>query len=448
MMEHLVRGWWSGIVVTCLSLGWAADKVRLEEPVDDTRVFGVGLRLTVNGKLQTLGEDNQTLSLAMQAAASLAYRERRVLALGTQAEALKSVRDYETAQVEITVADEHTSTQLPESLKLVVMQGRAWGLEPYSLTGHLSHEEQELLTPPCDSLGFLALLPQREVMVGEEWLTPSWVAPFLARVEAVTQGECRCRLAHIEQNKAEVTFTAKVQGATLGAPCEIQISGRYEYELEGGYISLVEMRQTEKRAIGVVSAGLDVSAGLKMLRKPARIPGRVALPQVVTAAQEDPPPTAWLLRFEGWNLSLLHTRQWHLFKQTDKVAIFRLLDQGLFVAQCNLSPIPPVKPGESTPVHVFEDDIRQQLGSRLQMLEPTQVSKTPDGRQVLRTVAQGAVGERPLTWIYYLVAFPNGQQVSLMFALDRAEIDRLGQRDRELIESLRFGAPPRFTLLK
>ena len=41
------------LVVICLGTTvFAADKIRLEEPVDDTRVFGVGTRVDVTGKTQ------------------------------------------------------------------------------------------------------------------------------------------------------------------------------------------------------------------------------------------------------------------------------------------------------------------------------------------------------------------------------------------------------------
>jgi hypothetical protein len=427
----------------------AADKHRLEEPVDDTRVFGVGLRLDVHGKVQTRGEENKTINLPMSATAAVSYRERRLLGPGSDAEALRSVRDYEQAQVDISIDEEKTSHRVTDALKLAVAQGRSSGLEIYSLGGLLSAQEMELLTPPCDSLGILALLPRTEVAVGDEWSPPAWVGQLLARFDAATKSEITCRLDSVQKDVAKVTFQGQVSGAAQGATSEMTLIGSYDYDLQTKSITSVDLQQSEQRAVGVVSVGLNVAARVRLFRKPAMLPGRLAHAAVLEAAVHEPPPSALLLRFESpWNIGLLHSRDWHLFKQTEQVAIFRLLDQGLFLAQCNLSPIPSARPGEHTSAEVFENDIRQSLGTRLKTLGATEVIPASDRRFLQRVVASGAVGERQLTWIYYLLADPSGKQASLMFALDTEQLGKLAERDREFVQSVRFGPPATTAILK
>jgi len=427
----------------------SAEKYRLEEPADDARVYGIGMRLDVHGQVQTRGENNKTTSFPLTAGAAISYRERRLLGTGVDAEALRGVRDYEQAQVDITVDEEKTSVRLPDALKLCVAQGRPSGLELYSLGGLLSAQELELITPPSDSLCFIALLPRSEVEIGDEWTPPNWVCQFLSRLEAVTKSELTCRLAVVQNDVAKVTFTGQASGAVQGAASEVAITGSFDYDLAAKSISAAELVQTEQRGIGVVSVGLDVKAQVRMLRKPAQVPRRLGESAVIDAATGEPPATAYLLRFESpWNLGLLHSRHWHLFKQTEQVAIFRLLDQGLFVAQCNLSPIPSARPGEHTSAQVFENDIRQSLGDRLKTIHPVEAIPTGDKRFMQRVVAEGAVGERNLTWIYYLLADPSGKQCSLMFAVDSGQVEKLGQRDREFAQSIRFGAPATTAILK
>jgi hypothetical protein len=426
-----------------------AEKYRLEEPVDDARIFGVGMRLDVHGKVQTRGENNKTSDFPLNAGAAISYRERRLLGPGQDAEALRSVRDYEQAQVDITVDEEKTAVRLPDGLRLAVAQGRASGLELFSLGGQLSAQELELITPPSDSLCFIALLPRTEVDIDEEWTPPNWVCQFLSRLEAVTKSELKCRLASVQNDVAKVTFTGHATGAVQGATSEVSLTGSFDYDLATKSISAADLVQTEQRGIGVVSVGLDVKAQVRILRKPAQVPRRLGEAAIVEAANSEPPASAYLLRFESpWNLGLLHSRQWHLFKQTEQVAILRLLDQGLFVAQCNLSPIPPAKPGEHTSAEVFENDIRQSLGAKLETIQAAEVIPTGDKRFMQRVVAEGAIGERKLTWIYYLLADPSGRQASLMFAVDSNQVEKLGQRDREFAQSIRFGAPATTAILK
>ncbi len=444
------------IGITAVVLGWclcgqtsAGEKYTLEEPVDDERVYGVGLRLDVHGKVQTRGPENKNVDLPLTGTAALSYRERRLLGTGAQAESLRSVRDFESAQVDIEIADEKTQVLLPEALKLIVAQGKPAGLEVYSLGGLLSAQEVELLSPPTDSLGLAALLPTSPVEVGEEWTPAKWVGQFLARLEATTTNELKCTLVSVEKNVAKIKFTAKVHGAVQGAPSELEITGSMDFDLGVKHIVAADVQQTEKRTVGAVSVGLDVSARMRLLRKVAQVGGRVATPAVLTAAAEEPPASAMLLRFEApGNLSMLHARQWHLFKQTEQTSILRLLDDGLFVAQVNMSPIPSAKAGEHTTPEVFQADIKQSLGERLKAITKTEVVPTTDRRYVYKVVVEGAVGERQLTWIYYLVADPSGKQASLLVSLDRELVEKLGSRDAELVQSLRFGPPPVTALLK
>lgn len=445
---------WRRLILAGCGLLWVAatafaEKYTLEEPVDDDRVIGVGMRMDVTGKVQTQAEGNKPVDLPLTATAALAYRERRLLGFGSDAEALRAVRDYEQAQVDIEIADEKTTVNLADSLKLVVAQGRSWGLEFFSLGGNLSAEELELLSPPCDSLGLLGLLPKAPVEIGEEWSPSGWNGQFLARLEASTKSTVKCKLESVQNNLARVRFTIAVKGAVQGSTSEVTIAGTYDYDLTAKIISAADLQQTEKRAVGVVSAGLDVSARLRLLRKVAASTGRILQPAVLDAAGLEPPNAALLLRCETpWGMALQHSRQWHLFKQTEQVAIFRLLDQGLFVAQANLSPIPAAKPGQHTSEQVFQADIKQSLGDKLKSIVSAQVVPTKDKRFLYRVVVEGAIGERPLTWIYYLMAEPSGKQASLLVAVDRGLVERLGERDRELVEAVRFGPLPVTAILK
>ena len=56
--------------------------------------------------------------------------------------------------------------------------------------------------------------------------------------------------------------------------------------------------------------------------------------------------------------------------------------------------------------------------------------------------AEGVDGERPVTWIYYLVADPTGRQASLRFMVETEMYEKLVKHDRELVDSLKFGPAP------
>lgn len=446
------RGAWSPVLrgprlamMVALVLGifqaaTAADKVLLEESIDDARVFGVGTRLDVTGTLLTAQSGKDPASWAISLSAALSYRERRLLGFGREAESLRSIRDYEVATVEIDVAGRPTSVKLDDRLKLVVAQGQAEGLQFSALDGVFTTDELNLLRTPCDSLGLIALLPNREVEVGESWTPNLWAGQFIAGLDAVTESKMTCKLESVTESIARVTFEGSVDGATLGSTSKVTLKGGYDYDLVSKSISGADMTQTEDRSVGVVSPGMKISARVRLLRKPATIPGRLADEKLVSRGQADVTADALRIRFDSpWNLSLLHDRDWHLFHFNENVAILRMLEQGSFVAQLNVAPIPDVAAGQQTPATDFQKDIQQSLGEKLRSLGAPESQTLSDGRKYHKVTAEGQVGERKMTWIYYLVTAPTGRQASLMFTVDTSQIDKLRGQEKRLVESLRFG---------
>ena len=137
------------------------------------------------------------------------------------------------------------------------------------------------------------------------------------------------------------------------------------------------------------------------------------------------------------------TASWHVFQQTPQIAVLRLMDHGTFVAQCNLAPVRAANAGEHVPEQQFQNDIRTSLGKRLKTIEKAETIPTDDHRFLYRVTAIGEANKVPITWIYYLCAAPNGLQISFVFAVETALRERLGNRDLQMLKSLRFLETPK-----
>lgn len=440
-MHDFKSAWLCVSVFVGLSvIAQAGEKYRFEEPVDDTRVFGVGTRIDINGKTQP---SPKVEPLPLIASAALSYRERRLLGPGTDAESFRSVRDYEQTVTQIEAGGQKSSSQLADSLKLVVAQGRPDGVELYSLGGCLTSNELDLIRSPADSLALMALLPNKEVEIGDKWLVPTWAFQMLTALDAVVKGELACTLVSVDKQIARIKLEGKLEGAALSAISEISVNGFYEYDLTQRCISQCDFTQVEKRGLGPVSPAFEFNARVRLLRKPAQLPGRIGDQKVVDSATTEPKPSVRFLRFESpWNIGFEYARYWHLWKIHDTAAIFRLIDEGNFVAQCDLAPLTPAKPGEHLPDADFIRDIRQAMGDRIKSMGTGEVISTTDRRYIYRISATGGEGERQLTWIFYLVADSSGRQASLSVTVDTSLVETLANRDRELVTGLRFGPTP------
>lgn len=439
-MHDLRCAWLCAALIIVGATMARAESYKLEEPVDDTRVFGVGIRIEVTGRTQP---SPKVEPLPLSASAGLSYRERRLLGPGTEAELFRSIRDYEQTVSEIEVKGQKSTSTLSNSLKLMVAQGRADGVELYSLGGPLTASELDLIRSPADSLALIALLPSKEVEVGGTWSAPTWASQFLTAMDAVVKGELTCALVSVDKQVAKVKIDGKLEGAAVSAVSEVVINGFYEYDLGMRCITQCDFTQVEKRGFGPVSPAFEFTARVRMLRRPAQIAGRLGEQAIVDSAINEAGASARNLRFESpWNIGFEYPRHWHLWKIQEKAAIFRLIDDGNFVAQCDLAPIAPAKPGEHLSEASFIHDIQQALGDRVKTIGAGEVLPSADRRYVYRVSATGVEGDRQLTWIFYLIADPSGRQATLSVTVDTMLVDVLGNRERELLTSLKFGPAP------
>jgi hypothetical protein len=428
-----------GLMAFVTSVALSAEKYKLEEPVDDARVFGVGTRVEIKGTLRF----PKNPDLRQTVSAALSYRERRLLGPGDDAESLRSAREYETAEADITVGETKTAMRLPENLKLIVAQGRIEGVELYGLNGLLTGDELNLIRSPADSLALIALLPAKEVEISDQWSVPGWAFQMLTSLDAIVKGELVCTLASVEKGMARVKMAGTLEGATVGSMTEVKVSGYFTYHIQGKYIADTDFVQTEARAIGPVSPGFEISARIRLLRQPAKVPGRLSDAKIIDAAAMEPAEAAKSLRFDSpWNISLQHGRQWHECTIDEKIAIFRLMEEGNFIAECALASISPAKPGEHLSEQTFQSDIRRSLGDRFRTMSKGDVIPASGRKFVYQVTAEGVEGERQVTWVFYLIADPTGRQASLRFVVDTAMYEKLMKNDREFVDSIKFGPAP------
>src|SRR5262249_47077410 len=201
---------------------------------------------------------DKALTLAVDA--RFEYGERRLAGTGREAQSLRAIRHYNLAKATIEAGDQTSISTLRKSQRLVVAQGQVDDLDLFSPSGPLTYAEQELLRTPGDSLAVLGLLPASAVEENETWKAVDWGLPLLTGMEAVEKGEIECKLESASATEARVRFGGDVTGATVGAASVLRIDGHYLYDRSQKLITQVAWIQTEKRAIGAVSPGLDVTA--------------------------------------------------------------------------------------------------------------------------------------------------------------------------------------------
>lgn len=412
--------------------------VTLAEPATDQRTFSVRSRLQVEGNIQTATPGGKSVGLTMKVDAKLSYLERRLPAAGKGAEALRSLRNYETAEASIDIGGRKTVNQLHESRRVIVAEGERPGVRVWSPNGPMTYDMLELLRTPGDSLALLGLLPVDEVSADSNWEPADWVISMLTGVEAVSKSELKCRITRLDDQYAIIEVVGSLEGAVLGALTKINVTGQVACDLSKKIIRQAKITQTEERAVGAVSPGMKVTATMYVDRQVAPNSGPLTDKLLATVPINPSSENLSLIFNTPWNLRFSFDRNWHIFHQTGDVAVLRLMENGGLVAQCNVSQLQAAPPGSHTSERDFQNDIRTALKDQLKQIQNAEQLRTPDGRYLYRVTAVGESRNVPMHWFYYLCAAPDGRQIAFVFTIESRFIDQLAGRDAKMVENLQF----------
>jgi len=401
----------------------------------------VSLTLEVGGEL-SIPEKDKIGREKMSVTCTVAYDEQTLALAESPEGTTRSLRYYERAGAVVKVGSNDVKPQLRDQRRLVGVEIEDDRVVLFSPEGPLTREELDLIDTFGNSLLLERLLPEGPVALEASWpLSKSLLAALLG-LDAVAKADVTCVLKSVDDEAARFQMSGTVEGAVAGVATEIEVKAKYRFDRRIGRIDWLGLLVKERRDVGHVMQGLDAVARLQVRILPQPNP-----PELLTTAAKNPFPEpidalSRLLHQSTENgFEFLYDRRWNITNEEHDLVILRLIDRGRFLAQCNISPLAKIKPGKQETLESFQKDIHLALGEQFgEFVEAGQWANEADYR-ILRVVVRGEVSELPIQWHYYLVADKHGHQVALAFSVETELVDSLGQRDKELVGTLRFLGP-------
>lgn len=453
-----MRVWLGGLLASLLMLGGVAFAERLELRESPLLSDTLKCQATVGSKgnvFFTKSETNRT-SEPLEAAASFQFIERRLPGAGRDARAFRAVRHFQTATLTTTVGNHPTQVELPQTAALIVSEGHREGIRHYSPQQKLDRDALDLLEIPGDPLVLAALLPIEGVQIEDEWKPSDWVMQMLTGIEAVETSTLTCQLTAANKISAKINFNGSIKGQRYGAETEVSVKGTLIFDRRTSHVARTQAIYTIKADVGTIYPGLDLVVTSNLSRDVTSEIGSLT-EQLLESIPIEAPEEQRELRFSApeWGITVNHAREWHLFSHipegTNPVAIFRLVEQGTLVCQCNIVPRLRIPRGQTIPREHYESEIQEGLGQSFKKFGENQTYQTGDGRTIHRVVAEGEQEIKglkgsaliPMTWIYYLVGEPSGRQLSFLFAVETSLVEQLADRDRRFVDQQRFTARER-----
>ncbi len=158
-------------------------------------------------------------------------------------------------------------------------------------------------------------------------------------------------------------------------------------------------------------------------------------------ARSDSTPGRDLLLFRSpdGKYTLLHDRDWHIYWDDDRQAVFKRLDRGEMVAQCNIAAGPDAGKGRHQDLAQFRDDLKKALGTRfVRVVGQGEVDGAAAGGFRYKVTVEGRQGDSGVLWHYYLIASPEGEQLIATFTLGLAQQAQFADSDLRMIGTLEW----------
>jgi hypothetical protein len=434
-----------GLLLTGFLVGWAANAAAaadatyvMQSGCQAGHLAHVKTRLEVGGEV-ILTDQGKPVRLPMSVVAKLEYDER-ILEWSAEAKGTRrSVRYYGDLAATIKIEEGGVEPKLRDSRRLIGVSAARGQTTLFSPAGPLTSEEHELIDAPANSLWIELLLPESVVSMGQTWKPAEETLAALLDLDAISQSDVQCVLSEVKGDLAEVSLAGGVSGAVGGVSSDVELKGKYYFDLKRRQITWMALAIKEKRSVGHVGPGLDIIAKVTLditpLEKSERLDD-AALAGLTLAPK--PGETDLVFESPATGVRFAYDRDWHVTGQEGQNVVLRRVKRGDLLAQCNVTTAEKVENDKPITLVEFQRQVETALGKNFGQFTRASESKNRGGYRVLRTVVTGTSSDVPVEWIYYLVADGAGRRTAITFTMEGSVAEKFGDADEALVDSFEF----------
>jgi hypothetical protein len=413
----------------------------LADEIGTGRQQRVQALVEVRGELKLNADGRKVDKIPLLVEGRISYDEK-VVTSETSTGDCRAARHYHEATAKIKADETTIARTLNAERRLVVAHVTQDDALLFSPLGPLTRDELELIDIQANTLLLPALLPDHSVPQGGEWDLDDRQLARLFGLDVVTDNKVRCTLAQVGDGTAVIELAGTLEGGVAGVSTEIELKAKCTFDLLRRRINWFAVAMKENRDIGHAEPGFEVTARLQIAVTPIE-----SCPQLDDALLAQLPinadANASLLAFESTNnpFRLAHDRRWRLMLDRHDLCVFRFVDRGDLLAQCNISPLPSLESGRQLTLEGLQQDVQKSLGERFGKFEEAATWTIGESQRVLRVVASGTASEIPIHWIFYHIDNSHGKRLAIAFTLEAKLSERFADQDRTLVESLEFTSP-------
>lgn len=410
------------------------------DAADVTATLEVGGELVLPSK-----PDVEASQLPLNVTARFAYAEQILSWSADPAEPARSIRRYNEAQATIKTKESGVERKLPEDRDMLVAELAEDGFALHGLDTALTREEFDLVDIEGNTLAIDRLLPNKSLKEGEGWDHDAAVIGPLLGMDHIAVCEVRSVVTGEDKGQVQIRMAGTVHGTVDGAAAELELRAAYLYHIERGRISKLNLAIKQHSKAGEVTSGFDVVAKLSIVvapLPPAKPSPFDAATQQLADALERAEMRELLVDAGERGYRFRHDKSWYVVAQQRELMSLRLMDEGDFLAHCNVVTAPPRPIGKPKTLPDFEKEVCAALGDKVDKVAAATEWTTKTDQHCLAVFVDGTVNEVPMQWRYYYITGEGLPQTTTSVTVEQAMLERFADADRPLVDSLELVPSP------
>ena len=449
----------SAAAVLCTGMQVFAEAPKTPNPVSRNRLLvrpqdvsqlqtRTKIVLELEGKLLVNEPDTVTKqkqrTADVKATSTLDYFE--LVALDPAANCLAASREYVQADAEHWVAGNTSTSKLRDKCLNTVLLKNENLWQQFCQGEPLLVTEVELLHTPINSNALELLLPTQPAKANEPWTLSVDAARELFGLEAVHQCTLVAHITKVEDGVASIELSGDVQATANSVATQLNVTGNFQAKLASqcAMVPWAGLVIKEKRSVSQAEPGFDITARIRLIREEQTRESPVSRDELVALAKKTN-GLPWLVKTGSalGRYSFLADRKWKIYIDTGEEAIFRLIENNMIIAQCNVTRLPKLDPGKQLTLAALQQEIRQSLNSKFGSFLQASEQVTASKLKLMRVAVAGQSEDVPIQWIYAHLSDDNGHRVSLVFTMGANVVDRFAAADEQICASFEMTpAPP------
>ena len=338
----------------CLSVQLTADdgakhQVKVTNDKDSLIAFAGNYEHKGIVTVDNAGQDEDAQRLRLDVNARINFDQRYT---GNQ-EKNQAIRQYRDSRADIVIDKNKTKSFLKDTNQLIVTrinERSSQRLQVASINDVLKQSELDLIRNPADPLTYAGVFDKTEIKIGDTWKAESdALADFLA-VDHVYQNDVLFKLTSVNGDIAKLYIIGNAKAEIDDVTTEMEVSGVALINTARQHLRALRATIVENRSPGQIAPGFQGETKIDVKMSPLESVKELSNQALAQAASKK---IDRRIKWEGKDIEVTFDPRWRIIASEKDAAVFRYVDQGLLLAQCNIVQLPSRKPNNPLGLDTF-----------------------------------------------------------------------------------------------